>query len=64
MAAGLSAGQAAKAVGVPRATLYRWREKPEPESRRPHRPRGRRWTSELARAVEELLNDNPMWGKR
>ena len=64
MAAGLSAGQAAKAVGVPRATLYRWREKPEPESRRPHRPRGRRWTSELARAVEELRNDNPMWGKR
>jgi putative transposase len=64
MAAGLSAGQAAKAVGVPRATLYRWKEKPKPESRRPHRPRSKRWTSELARAVEELRNDNPMWGKR
>jgi hypothetical protein len=59
-----AAGQAAKAVGVPRATLYRWKEKPEPESRRPHRPRRKRWTSELARAVEELRNDNPMWGKR
>jgi putative transposase len=64
MAAGLSAGQAAKAVGVPRATLYRWEKKPEPLSRRPHQPRGRQWTSDLARAVEELRNDNPMWGKR
>jgi putative transposase len=64
MAAGLSAGQAAKAVGVPRASLYRWEKKPEPLSRRPHRPPGRQWTSDLARAVEELRNDNPMWGKR
>lgn len=64
MAAGLSAEKAARAVGVPRATLYRWEKKPEPESRRPHRPRGRRWTSELVRAVEDLRNDNPMWGKR
>jgi DNA-binding transcriptional regulator YiaG len=28
-AAGLSAGQAAKAAGVPRATLYRWEKRPE-----------------------------------
>ena len=41
-----------------------WEKKPEPLSRRPHRVRGRRWASELARAVEDLRNDNPMWGKR
>ncbi len=64
MAAGLTAEQAAKAVGVKRATLYRWEKKPQPESRRPHRRRGRQWTAELARAVEDLRNDNPMWGKR
>jgi hypothetical protein len=37
MAAGLGAVEAAKAVGVPRATLYRWQAKPEPGSRRPRR---------------------------
>jgi putative transposase len=62
--AGLTAEQAAKAVGIPRATLYRWEKRPDPLSRRPHHPRGRRWTAELARAVEDLRNDNPMWGKR
>lgn len=64
MAAGLTAEQAAKAVGAPRSTLYRWEKEAEPRSRRPHRPRGKQWTSELALAVEELRNDNPMWGKR
>jgi putative transposase len=64
MADGLTAEQAARAVGVTRATLYRWEKKPEPESRRPHRLRKRQWTHELVRAVEELRNDNPMWGKR
>ena len=64
IAAGLTAEQAAKAVGIPRATLYRWEKRPDPLSRRPHHPRGRRWTAELARAVEDLRNDNPMWGKR
>ncbi len=64
MAAGLTAEQAAKAVGVKRATLYRWEKKPQPESRRPHHPRGRQWTAQLARTVEDLRNDNPMWGKR
>ena len=38
--------------------------RPEPLSRRPHRLRKRQWTSALARAIEELRNDNPMWGKR
>lgn len=64
MADGLSAEQAARAVGVPRPTLYRWERRPEPLSRRPHRPRGRQWTHELVRAVEDLRQDNPMWGKR
>jgi putative transposase len=64
MADGLSAEQAARAVGVPRPTLYRWERRPEPLSRRPHRPRGRQWTHKLVRAVEDLRNDNPMWGKR
>jgi DNA-binding XRE family transcriptional regulator len=39
MAAGLSAEQAAKTLGVARATLYRWEKKPEAESRRPHTAR-------------------------
>jgi putative transposase len=63
-AAGLSADDAAAAVGVSRATLYRWAERPEPRSRRPRRLRGPQWTAALARAVEELRADNPMWGKR
>jgi putative transposase len=55
---------AARAVGLSRATLYRWERRPATKSRRPRRPRGRQWTRELARAIEELRNDNPMWGKR
>jgi hypothetical protein len=64
MAAGLTSERAANAVGVTRATLYRWAKRPEPLSRRPHRPRGPAWPGALARAVEDLRNDNPMWGKR
>ena len=63
-AAGLSADDAAKAVGVSRATLYRWSARPEPLSRRPCRVRKPQWTPALAQAVEELRADNPMWGKR
>lgn len=63
MADGLPAEQAAKAVGVPRSTLYRWQERCEPRSRRPHRVRTRTWTSTLVRAVEALRLDYPMWGK-
>ena len=33
---GLSADEAAEAVSVARATLYRWLKRPEPRSRRPH----------------------------
>lgn len=62
--AGLSADEAAAAVGVSRASLYRWARRPEPLSRRPRRVRKPQWTPALAQAVEELRADNPMWGKR
>ena len=61
---GLTAEQAAKAVGTSRASLYRWEKEPEPKSRRPHKLRGATWTPQLAQAVEDLRLDNPMWGKR
>ena len=64
MAAGLSAGQAAKAVGVPRATLYRWEKRPDRKSRRPQRPRKPRHTSFQAQGVEQARRRYPMWGKR
>lgn len=64
MQSGLSALAAARIVGVPRATLYRWEKAPELKSRRPHRPRQPAWPSALVQAVEELRADNPMWGKR
>jgi transposase InsO family protein len=60
---GLSAAQAARAVGVPRATLYRWERRTEHRSRRPHHLRRRGWTSALIRAVERLRGDYPMWGR-
>lgn len=60
---GLTAEQAAKAVGVSRASLHRWRTRPEPKSRRPHRGRKKAWSSELAQAVERLRLDFPMWGR-
>ena len=63
-AAGLSADEAARAVGVSRATLYRWAKRPEPQSRRPRQLRRPQWSPALAQAVEELRADNPMWGKR
>jgi len=64
MADGLCAEQAARAVGVSRATLYRWEKRPEPKSRRPKRARVRTWSSALVAAIEALRADNPMWGKR
>ncbi|MGH6922598.1 MAG: integrase core domain-containing protein, partial [Propylenella sp.] len=64
MAKGLSAEEAAAAVGQSRATLYRWEKAPEPKSRRPHRVRRPAWPPALVQAVEELRADNPMWGKR
>ena len=60
---GLTTEQAARAVGIPRATLYRWQKSPEPKSRRPKRTRKPAWSHELIRAVERLRLDYPMWGK-
>lgn len=60
---GLSTEQAARAVGVPRSTLYRWKGQLEPKSRRPHRVRQKSWPSHLIRAVERLRLDFPMWGR-
>lgn len=60
---GLTAAQAARAVGASRASLYRWQKRPEPRSRRPHRVRRTSWTSELVQAVEGLRLDYPMWGR-
>lgn len=64
MADGLTAAQAAQAVGKARATLYRWEQAPQPRSRRPGRVRGKSWTPALVEAVAHLRGDNPMWGKR
>ncbi len=63
MAQRLTGEQAAKAVGVPRATLYRWRARAEPLSRRPRRMRQPKRPHGLAAAVERLRLDHPMWGK-
>jgi putative transposase len=64
MADGLSAERAACAIGVSRASLYRWEKDATPKSRRPHRVRKASWTPALVQAVEDLRADNPMWGKR
>jgi transposase InsO family protein len=60
---GLTAAQAAHAVGVSRATLYRWDRRVELLSRRHHRTRPRRWASELIAEVERRRDDFPMWGR-
>jgi hypothetical protein len=60
---GLTAAQAAQAVGVPRASFYRWEKRPEPRSKRPRRLRARTWSPALVKAVERLRLDHPMWGR-
>lgn len=60
---GLTAEQAAHAVGVPRSSLYRWEKDATPKSRRPHRVRPKSWTPALREAVERLRQDFPMWGR-
>jgi putative transposase len=60
---GLDSHGAARAVGVSRATLYRWMKRPEPLSRRPIRVRQRQWSPELAQETERLRLDFPMWGR-
>ena len=63
MSDGLTAEQAAQAVGVPRSTLYRWEKDATPKSRRPRRARSKSWTPALRQAVERLRQDFPMWGR-
>ncbi len=60
---GLNAEQAARAVGVPRSTLYRWEKDGAPKSRRPRRVRPKTSTPALRQAVERLRQDFPMWGR-
>lgn len=61
---GLTAEQAAQAVGISRATLYRWHARLESRSKRPHRTRSPQWSHEIVRTVERLRAEHPMWGKR
>ena len=63
MREGLSAEQAARAVGASRASLYRWEKRPVARSRRPRRMRAKTWGSALVAAVERLRLDYPMWGR-
>jgi putative transposase len=58
IADGLTTEQAAKAIGQPRATLYRWENRPQLRSRRPKRLRAKK-----VEAVEALRLDHPMWGR-
>ncbi len=64
MSAGLTAQEAAAAVGVSRATLDRRRRNPEPRSKRPCRVRERQWTQAQVRAVEAFRRRYPTWGRR
>lgn len=64
LADGLTSDEAARAVGAPRSTLYRWERSPEPRSRRPKRVRQPNWPPALIEAIEAVRADNPMWGKR
>ena len=63
MAAGLTAEEAAQVVGVSRATLYRWRVRPERRSTRPKRLRTPAWSPELVAAVRQIRTEFPMLGK-
>lgn len=60
---GLTSEAAAQAVGVSRATLYRWATRATPLSRAPRRRRQRQWSSAALRRLERLRREFPMWGK-
>lgn len=63
IADGLTAEDAAKAVGVSRATLYRWKKQPQRRCSRPRRLRSNNWSPALVEEVERLRSDYPMWGR-
>ncbi len=60
-----------ESFGISRATLYRWLKRWDPKdwdslkegSRRPRRVRRALWSWELVRAVKELREEYPRWGK-
>ncbi len=68
---GLSAGQAAEALRLPRSSLYRWERRLksdgpqglEDRSRRPKRVRQRQWGAEMAVRVLRLREACHGWGK-
>lgn len=68
---GVSAGEAAEGLGISRATLYRWQRRVHDEglrgleerSRRPHRTRKPTWGTELVKAVLQIREEHPCWGK-
>ena len=61
---GLTASQAAKAVGTPLSTLYRWAKDAPPKSRRPKTIRKPAWTTKLVQAVEEWRLEEPTWADK
>ena len=60
---GLCAKAAAKAVGQPRATPYRWQKRLTAKSTRPHTVRIAALDPKLTLAVEQVRKTHPMWGK-
>ncbi len=71
MEQGLSSRDAAFVVGVPRATLYRWKKRKSkkmddlmPLSRRPKRPRKPTCKRVLRIRIQQLREEFPTWGKR
>jgi transposase InsO family protein len=68
---GVSWAEAARILGVSRASLYRWERRLEREglrgleerSRRPKRVRRPLWSEDLVGAVQRLREKYPRWGK-
>ena len=60
---GLSVRDAARAVGVPLSTLYRWEKRPEPLSTRPLRVRLPELRRRTGGRVRELRKEFPAWGR-
>src|SRR5512136_142798 len=68
---GVDSGRASQAMGISRATLYRWEKRleeqglkgMEDESRRPKRTRKPTWNPDLSQAVQALREQYPRWGK-
>jgi putative transposase len=64
-------GLVCETFGMSRATLYRWLKRFDPhdltslrdKSRRPRRVRQPVWSSELVRAVKQVREQYPRWGK-